>query len=255
MSLSVAALFRSDNANITIHPIKLATAPQPGDVVLLCIGNGSGTDARVKTVTGLGATWTELAYLPGTGTNSLHINTSVWVGRGATMAGDITLAGSVTAAVAHGLLLRGANGTIAVEGTVYGSSTTQAGPLLDAGPGQIAIDFVYSVDGNRTGVTHLPADGWVESGTLWGASLTGFGRTSHRLPGVEEPHRTSISGGTNGYNSRITRITAKSGQTPEPPALRGAKVHNGTAWVERPAKAGPGWPQHPVRTHDGTAWR
>lgn len=197
----------------------LASTPAPGDVVYVTL-TYAVIGRNITGITGLGATWSEVAkYNTVSGVSQI-----VWQGVGATAAGLVTATvdasgnGSLRA-----FLVRGLTSTAAVVASVTGSSTAAlSGPASLAARGQLVL-LLGQASIKTTGNLlqgDLPAAGWqVQSPP---AAATGNHQTAYRIPtedagGGNLPtttHQGSISTGS----SATKAITALVLGTPEPVA-------------------------------------
>ena len=139
-AVSVVEVARASGGFVGSHTIALAATPAFGDVVVVVASKVDTTS-----VSGLGATWVQ-----GGGYTGAH---EVWIGTGATAAGNVTISGDTNYRNASLFLVRGLSST-AVVSDVGGQG---AGPLM-ASRGQFVLAVPFSKSSFTS--TKTPATGW-----------------------------------------------------------------------------------------------
>jgi hypothetical protein len=169
----------------------LDAAPTTGDVLL--VGATSYATTNITAVSGCGATWTEVNNtLAPTGTES---SASVWIGRGATSAGTITLTTPTTLrGHAYMALVRGlSSDVVTANDATTGTTATLAGPTHSVGPDQIAF-VCWTSDSSATAwSTTQPASGWTLQAPYWRGTYNNQGSEGWHAPTATEPHSVSLT--------------------------------------------------------------
>lgn len=199
----------------------IAVAPAVGDVVVahICL-IGQHT---VSNVSGMGATWAQVARHPGS-TNATGAAThEVWVGTGATSTGAITVTASTADRNTFGFLVRGTDGVVTSPATVADTASgdvTVIGPSGQGGVDQLVLDVASSYNKTFTwpSSTVEPATGWTfgtVQGGVWEYHKEAY---AHRAPSADETHQTSmfVASAPIDGDKRITRILVGSAAPPAP---------------------------------------
>lgn len=166
--------------------VPMVRVPAVGDIVLAVAKSNRSSGGRTITgVTGMGATWA-LGY-QGT-------RTGVWVGTGATTAGDVTITMSGTSGVAASVYtLRGVATTVTGAEVIDASAPAgeEPGAALTAANGQFVIDSSVATTSAITAFpsTALPTTGWDSEPNSSVIQTTNYGE-KYRIPsGAATSHR------------------------------------------------------------------
>lgn len=156
----------------------LSTTPQSGDVAYIAILGNRATPRTVTSVSGLGATWSEVY-------NNGDSRVAVYKGTGATTSGSISVGLSGTQTTTYGAwLIRGLNNQAASGAvTTTASGTTLLGPSQSVGNGQVVCAItIVGVNPITWPVSQTPS-GWT---TNTNGTISGRG---YRLPSTTESHQ------------------------------------------------------------------
>lgn len=190
------------------YVLNISSTPQAGDIV---IARSTQTRDGVKgdSISGLGATWTKVAWTPDTDQDC-----QIWLGVGATASGNVTFHyNGFTWAAGSLMLVRGLPSTEVFFMTDANSlSGGDIGPSLLGGVGQIVVSTGYS-SLMTAYVGSTPASGWVSEATVTAATGTVSGQ-SIRIPSDGQISHSATA--TNSNSTSGQHLLAVIGSTLEP---------------------------------------
>jgi hypothetical protein len=191
----------------------MSTTPTAGDVVVVAMAV-SGAWGATRSVSGLGATWTE-AYNRDTSANSDQ-GTAIWIGTGANASGNISVVGlNGRFADARAWTLRGVSSTIGVSPTVQSTNAAYASPVAALTTANIALGYYthYALASDAPILVGTPSGDW----TMSSDSLATFlgAASAYGVPaGSENLSITSTSSQNNGTKTYLWIVVGPAPPTP-----------------------------------------
>lgn len=233
-------------SSYTLSAVPIGTASSSRYVVIAMSAKFLGTTAAsISTLTIGGVSATIVTTATGTGSNIATTTLAYALVPTGTTA-DIVVTYSRAA-----LRCAAAVWTISGSGTISVDTSNQFGGSANPSP-------TATLDLSTSAVTMGVGARFTNTGSHIWSGLTKRGQTDFGSGTISAADATLVAGANaisvSAGDAEGASVSAAFLGTA--PAMRGAKVHNGTTWVECPVKVhnGTSWVQAPVKVHNGTSW-